>query len=104
MDVLRQFQAGALRLRVLHQAADTPVHGAQLAEDLAARGHRVSPGTLYPLLHRMQEAGLLKSTTVVESGRRLRRYRATKRGKRLLASCLPVVTGLAADLTAPAEQ
>ena len=98
MDVLREFRTGAMRLRVLHHAADTPVHGAWLAEELAARGHRVSPGTLYPLLHRMQEAGLLKSTTTVEGGRRLRLYRTTKRGKRLLADCRAVVAELAGEL------
>lgn len=98
MDVLREFHTGALRLRVLQHAAEAPVHGAWLAEELAARGHRVSPGTLYPLLHRMQEAGLLKSTSVVEAGRRLRRYRTTKRGKRLLADCRAVVADLARDL------
>ena len=99
MDVLREFNTGALRLRVLHHASHSPIHGAALAEELATRGHRVSPGTLYPLLHRMQDAGLLKSTTTTESGKRLRRYRTTKRGKRLLAACIPVVTELATDLT-----
>ncbi|MFC5288423.1 PadR family transcriptional regulator [Actinokineospora guangxiensis] len=101
MDVLREFHTGALRLRVLHHAAQSPIHGAALAEELATRGHRVSPGTLYPLLHRMQEAGLLKSATTAEAGRRLRRYRTTKRGKRLLEACLPVVTDLARDLGTP---
>ncbi|WP_104477592.1 PadR family transcriptional regulator [Actinokineospora auranticolor] len=98
MDVVREFANGALRLRVLRYAAVAEVHGALLAEDLAARGHRVSPGTLYPLLHRLQEAGLLKSRTEVVDGRRVRRYRTTKRGKKVLADCRAVLAELAEDM------
>ncbi|WP_121388772.1 PadR family transcriptional regulator [Actinokineospora cianjurensis] len=98
MDVVREFANGALRLRVLRYASNEEVHGAWLTEELAARGHRVSPGTLYPLLHRLQEAGLLKSRTEVADGRRVRRYRATKRGKRVLADCKAVLADLAEDM------
>ncbi|PPK70561.1 PadR family transcriptional regulator [Actinokineospora auranticolor] len=96
--MVREFANGALRLRVLRYAAVAEVHGALLAEDLAARGHRVSPGTLYPLLHRLQEAGLLKSRTEVVDGRRVRRYRTTKRGKKVLADCRAVLAELAEDM------
>ncbi|GLZ41525.1 PadR family transcriptional regulator [Actinokineospora sp. NBRC 105648] len=98
MDVVREFRNGALRLRVLRHAAEAEVHGSWLTEELAARGHRVSPGTLYPLLHRLQEAGLLKSRTEVVDGRRVRRYRTTKRGKRVLADCKQVLADLADEL------
>ncbi|WP_018682527.1 PadR family transcriptional regulator [Actinokineospora enzanensis] len=98
MDVVREFANGALRLRVLRYAAEEEVHGAWLTEELAGRGHRVSPGTLYPLLHRLQEAGLLKSRTEVVDGRRVRRYRTTKRGKRVLSDCRAVLAELAEDM------
>ncbi|SDD26848.1 PadR family transcriptional regulator [Actinokineospora iranica] len=98
MDVVREFRNGALRLLVLRHATDAEVHGALLSEWLAARGHRVSPGTLYPLLHRLQDAGLLKSRIEVVDGRRVRRYRTTKRGKRALAECRAVLAELAADV------
>ncbi|MGQ0839343.1 PadR family transcriptional regulator [Actinokineospora sp.] len=98
MDVVRDFRNGALRLRVLRYAAADEVHGAWLSTELGARGYRVSPGTLYPLLHRLQEANLLKSRTEVVDGRRVRRYRATKRGKRVLADCRAVLAELAAEV------
>src|SRR5256885_14557658 len=50
MDVVRDFQRGALRLHVLHHASIGEVHGAWLMEELARRGYRVGPGTIYPLL------------------------------------------------------
>ncbi|GAA2969025.1 PadR family transcriptional regulator [Actinokineospora diospyrosa] len=98
MDVVREFANGALRLRVLRYAANEEVHGAWLTEELALRGHRVSPGMLYPLLHRLQEAGLLKSRIEVVDGRRVRRYRTTKRGKKVLTDCKAVLAELAADV------
>lgn len=98
MDVVRDFKNGALRLRVLQYAATDEVHGAWLTAELANHGYRVSPGTLYPLLHRMQEAGLLKSRGEVAEGRRVRLYRTTKRGKKVLADCRDVLTGLVAEV------
>ncbi len=102
MDVVRDFRNGALRLRVLQYAAVDEVHGAWLTAELGAHGHRVSPGTLYPLLHRLQEAGLLKSRTEVVDGRRVRRYKTTKRGKRVLADCHAVLADLVAGIAASA--
>jgi DNA-binding PadR family transcriptional regulator len=94
MDVVRDFKNGALRLRVLQYATTDEVHGAWLTAELTNHGYRVSPGTLYPLLHRLQEAGLLKSRNEVAEGRRVRRYRTTKRGKKVLADCRAVLADL----------
>ncbi|WP_424184069.1 PadR family transcriptional regulator [Actinokineospora sp. G85] len=100
MDVVKDFRNGALRLRVLHLAGSGEPHGAVLSAHLAASGHQVSPGTLYPLLHRLQEAGLLKSRSEVVDGRRVRRYRSTKRGRRALADCRAVLAALSDDVAA----
>ena len=43
-------------------------------------------GTVYPALHRLEEAGLLASTWDVESGRRRRIYRLTPAGETALAA------------------
>ena len=56
MDVVRDFQRGALRLHVLHHASSGGVHGSWLMEELARHGYRVSPGTIYPLLARLVAA------------------------------------------------
>lgn len=45
---------GFLRLRILHYASEGPVYGLWLIEKLAEYEHRVSPGTLYPLLHSLE--------------------------------------------------
>ena len=68
MDVVREFQQGAVRLHVLHHAVDGELHDARMSEELARHGYKISPGTLYPMLHRMQTAGLLISRQVVVDG------------------------------------
>jgi DNA-binding PadR family transcriptional regulator len=82
---MREFMRGAVQLHVLHHAAEREVDGAWMSEELARHGHRISPGTLYPTLHRMEAEGLLRSRDEVVDGRRRRRYRATGQGKRVLA-------------------
>ena len=42
-------------------------------------------GTVYPALHRLEEAGLLESRWADPGGRRRRIYRLTRRGRRSLA-------------------
>jgi len=70
----------------LHHAADGPVHGAWLAKELAEHGYRISPGSLYPTLHKMETEGLLRSDQHVVDGRVRRSYVATATGRRTLQS------------------
>jgi PadR family transcriptional regulator PadR len=58
----------------------------------------VSPGTLYPLLGRLESAGLLSSRTEVVAGRRRRSYRATREGREALAACRLALAELAAEV------
>lgn len=74
------FLRGAVRLQVSHHAAEDDLHGAWMAVELARHGYDISPGTLYPTLHRMEEEGLLTSRHEVVGGRRRRVYRATEPG------------------------
>ena len=60
------------------------MYGAWLIEELARHGYRLSPGTLYPILHRMQASGLLTSTEQVVEGKRRRCYVSTPAGDQAL--------------------
>lgn len=56
-----------------------------MIEELAHHGYRVSPGTLYPLLHGMERKGYLESR-IERAGRSQRRiYKATPYGIEALA-------------------
>ncbi len=81
---MREFLRGAVQLHVLHHAAEQEVDGAWMSQELAHHGHRISAGTLYPTLHRMEAEGLLLSREVTVDGRRRRKYKATPEGRRVL--------------------
>ncbi len=57
-----------------------------MAQELAHHGYRISPGSLYPTLHRMEAEGLLRSSQQVVDGRARRSYVATAKGRRTLES------------------
>ncbi len=101
LDVVRRFRQGAVAVHILHHAEEGDVHGAWLTEELARHGHRLSPGTLYPLLHRLEDEGLLAGRDQVVDGRVLRRYRATPKGRKALAELRRVVVELAGEVAVP---
>jgi DNA-binding PadR family transcriptional regulator len=98
MDLVRDFTRGAVQVHVIHHACEGEVHGAALIEELARHGHRLSPGTVYPMLHRLEAAGLLRSREVIVDGRQRRLYRATSAGRRVFAACRDAVNELALEV------
>lgn len=80
----KELYGGLVRLHVLHHASHQPVFGQGLMDELAHHGYRLSPGTLYPILHGLEKDGQLKST-VEKAGRTSRRtYVATAAGRKAL--------------------
>jgi DNA-binding PadR family transcriptional regulator len=84
MNHKRELFDGLIRLHVLLHAAHEPIFGLAMMHELAHHGYRVGPGTLYPLMHGLERAGLLKSSLQRAEGRRRRLYRITPAGKRAL--------------------
>lgn len=79
----REFRLPFCKLHVLHHAAQGPIYGLWMSRELAAHGHVLSPGTLYPLLARMEKNGWLRSRASGGAKER-RNYRITPAGRRLL--------------------
>jgi DNA-binding PadR family transcriptional regulator len=76
---------GFIRLHVLHHAAEQPVFGLWMIEELARHGYRLSPGTLYPVLHGLEAREYLRSKVVRSpDGGRRRLYHITPAGRRAL--------------------
>jgi DNA-binding PadR family transcriptional regulator len=98
MLCMREFMRGAVRLHILHHASEQEIHGSWMAAELAEHGHRISPGTLYPTLHAMEQEGLLGSRRRVVDGRSRREYRATARGRRVLAKTRRALRELADEV------
>jgi len=80
---------GHLDLIVLAALSAGPAHGYAVIEAIRRRSGQafdLPEGTIYPALHRLEQAGLLASRWVTaESGRRRRVYALTRRGQRALA-------------------
>ena len=79
---------GTLGLLVLKALALGPLHGLGVSnriEQITRGTFRVKPGSLFPALHRMEEAGWLESSWgESENNRRAKYYRLTKAGRRQL--------------------
>ena len=80
----REFVSGFIRLHILHHAAQKPLVGFWMIEELRRHGYEMSPGTIYPLLHNLQKKGYLSVEVKREGRRAWREYSATKEGKRVL--------------------
>jgi PadR family transcriptional regulator PadR len=80
----RDLYSGLIRLHVLHHAAKEPIFGLGMIEELGRHGYRISPGSLYPLLHGLEKKGYLRSMEE-RNGKSLRKvYRATPLGRKAL--------------------
>lgn len=89
---------GLIRLHILHHAGREPVFGLGIMEELGRHGYRLSAGTLYPMLHSLEEAGYLRSRSHVVVGKMRRTYRITARGRKALSAAKVKVTELFGEL------
>jgi len=78
----REFQRGFLKLYALWRASKSEVYGVQIIEEMRALGFKVSPGTLYPVLHALLEEKDLTLTDRVVNGKVRKCYRATAKGRK----------------------
>lgn len=79
---------GTLHLLILRALAPQPLHGLGVSlriNQITQETFHVKPGSLFPALHRMEEAGWLKSSWgESENNRRAKFYSLTKAGRRQL--------------------
>ena len=91
-------RTGLVPLHILYHAAKGEIYGVWMIDELRRHGYKVGPGTLYPMLHRLEERGYLR-VREERDGRVMRRYyRATVRGQAALKSVLPQVRELFEEL------
>ena len=79
----QELRRGTLVLAALSQLG-SPQYGYSLMRDLADRGPEVEQGTLYPLLRRLDEQGLLESNWNVEGSRPRKYYQLSADGAQVL--------------------
>jgi PadR family transcriptional regulator PadR len=80
----KMFFGGFVRMHVLYHAVKEPIFGVEMMEELGRHGYDVGAGTLYPMLHQLEEAGYLSVHTEVVAGKQRKYYRATPEGEAAL--------------------
>jgi PadR family transcriptional regulator PadR len=96
--LIKMFFGGIVRLHVLYHAVKEPIFGVEMMQELARHGYDVGAGTLYPLLHQLEEAGYLTSSTEVVGGKQRKYYRATPEGAAALESAKAKLRELVAEV------
>ncbi len=93
--VNREILLSFWKLHILHHARAEAVNGQWILTELRRHGYEISPGTLYPLLKRMERLGWLRGEAVPLGGRRTRKdYRLTADGGNVLKLMRPQIREL----------
>lgn len=78
--LVMELRRGAVIISVLSQLA-VPQYGYSLVQVLDEKGFAIDPGTLYPLLRRLEKQGLLESSWDTNESRPRKYYRLSTGGK-----------------------
>ncbi len=82
--MIKEFLRGSIRIHIIYHASKEPIFGVEMLRELRRHGYRLSPGTLYPLLHGMEKEKLLKREDRIVGGKIRKYYTATRKGERAL--------------------
>ncbi len=97
----REILLGLWKIHILHHAAEGGVVGHWMLEELRHHGYSVSPGTLYPILARMERLGWLRGDRPAgPSDRQRRTLHITAEGRCVLAFVMRQVGELRGELPA----
>lgn len=96
--VMKRLFQGFICLHVLHHAQKEPFFGTWMMEELAEHGYKLSPGTMYPILHNLEQEGLLKHYKENCEGKIRKYYEITYLGKQELAKAKIYLKELASEI------
>jgi PadR family transcriptional regulator PadR len=79
-----EFFLGFIRIHILYHASKEPIFGVGIVEELSRHGYYLSPGTLYPTLHRLVKEGYLEQGSKLVGGKVRKYYTITESGLEVL--------------------
>ena len=82
--MLKDFFLGFVKIHILYHASKEPIYGVEILAELGRHGYRLSPGTLYPTLHRLEREGYLSMQGKIVGGKIRKYYTITERGLAIL--------------------
>ena len=80
----REFFLGFIKIHILYHASKGPIFGVGIVKELSRHGYYISPGTLYPTLHRLAKEGYLKQDSKLVGGKVRKYYTITDSGLEML--------------------
>jgi len=83
-EMFQGFFLGFVKIHILYHASKEAIYGAEILGELGRHGYRLSPGTLYPTLHRLEREGYLAVEKRVVEGKVRKYYTATVQGLAVL--------------------
>jgi PadR family transcriptional regulator, regulatory protein PadR len=93
-DIFHDIFLAFVRVHLLYHAEVGPIYGLEMIEELARHGYELSPGTLYPIFHGLEAAGLLRCERQTVNGKVRKYYRITDAGRDALARLRPKIREL----------
>ncbi|MFZ5649305.1 MAG: PadR family transcriptional regulator [Bacillota bacterium] len=96
--MLRELFLGFIRVHILYHASLSQVYGLELMEELESHGYPVSPGTMYPILNKLEQSGLLVSEKVNAEGKIRKYYSITNAGSEVLKEAREKIRELAREV------
>lgn len=82
--ILKKLHLGFIQVHVLYHAKKAAFYGTWMIDELFKHGYRISPGTLYPMLHEMATQGLLIAHPEIVNGKVRKYYSITQAGESVL--------------------
>jgi DNA-binding PadR family transcriptional regulator len=104
-ELTREIRLALWKVHILHHAAERRVYGQWIIEELRRHGYDISPGTLYPLLRRMERLGWLQrvGSAATNALKARQDYTITELGANTLAVLRENIAELHRELQEEAE-
>lgn len=102
--LLRDFFLGFIRIHILYHATQEPIFGLEMIRELATHGYDLSPGTIYPILHKLEKRGYLVSEKRIIEGKMRKYYSTTPTGHAALAEAMEKVRELLDEIEIGSHQ
>ncbi len=97
-QISKAFWQGLVKLVVLHQAGQAPLYGGRLSNYLRSQGYDISPGSLYPMLHSLENMDFLRSRIKIFKGRVRKYYELTPQGRACLKTLRQELGGIVREV------
>lgn len=96
--LVRDIFLAFVKVHLLHHAAEAPIYGIEMIDELTHHGYKIGPGTIYPTLHGLRSKGYLTEEKRVVNGKVRKYYHITELGREALSQLRPKVRELVGEV------